>query len=148
MVKGMPESSYELSLQDIVDDGTKIKEVKQDTKKKSEQNNKRHSRSQSMNDEVFLLKMFIPSCLSCKKKTMLENRSKVSRMPSLDGYEKPMDKEGWSISCLVSRKNRNNSSGSSSSGSTGCNSSSRSRYNVIIFCSEHLTHDYEHFLNN
>lgn len=128
MVKGMPESSYELSLQDIVDDGTKRKEVKQDTKKKSERNNKRHSRSRSMNDEVFLLKMFLPSCLSCKNKTTLENRSKVSRMPSFDGYEKPMEKERWSISCLVSRRNRSNSSGSSSSsGSTGCNSSSRSR---------------------
>ncbi|KAK1371484.1 hypothetical protein POM88_037576 [Heracleum sosnowskyi] len=134
MVKGMPESSYELSLEDIVDDGTKM-EVKQDTKKKSERNNnkgtlKRHSRSQSMNDEVFLLKMFLPSCLSCKKKTTLENHSKVSRMPSFDRYEKPMDKERWSIGCLVSRKNRSNSSGSSSSsssGSTGCNSSSTSR---------------------
>lgn len=156
MVKGMPESSYELSLQDIVDDGTKIKEVKQGTKKKSERNNKkstskRHSRSQSMNDEVFLLKMFLPSCLSCKKKTTLENHSQVSRMPSFDRYEKPMDKERWSISCLASRKNRSNSSGSSSSsssssGSNGCNSSSRSRYNVIKFCSKNLTHDHEHYL--
>ncbi|KAL8110482.1 hypothetical protein AgCh_026265 [Apium graveolens] len=52
----MPESSYELSLQDIVDDGKKRKEVKQDNKKKAKQNNKKnglkkHSRSQSMNDE-------------------------------------------------------------------------------------------------
>ncbi|KAL8110502.1 uncharacterized protein LOC141670607 [Apium graveolens] len=135
MVKGMPESSYELSLQDIVDDGKKRKEVKQDNKKKAEQNNnknglKKHSRSQSMNDEVFLLKMFIPSCLSCKKKTTLENHSKVSNMPSFARYVKPVDKERWSISCLVSRKNRSNSSGSSSSGrsgSNGCNSIGRSR---------------------
>ncbi|KAK1371464.1 hypothetical protein POM88_037556 [Heracleum sosnowskyi] len=84
----MAETSYELFLKDVVDDGRKI-EVKQDTKKKSERNNKkstlkRHSRSQSMNDEVFLLKMFFPSCLSCKKKTTTENHSKVSLMPSLD----------------------------------------------------------------
>lgn len=147
MVKGMPESSHENSPQDIVDDGIGIREVKQDTKKKSERNNnkstlKRHSRSQSMNDDVFLLKMFLPSCLRCKKKTTLENHSKVSRMPSFDGYEKVVDKERWSISCLVSRKNRSNSSGSrssrSSSGSTGCNSSSRSRYNVINICQEYL----------
>ncbi|KAK1371438.1 hypothetical protein POM88_037530 [Heracleum sosnowskyi] len=81
----MAETSYELFLKDVVDDGRKI-EVKQDTKKKSERNNKkstlkRHSRSQSMNDEVFLLKMFFPSCLSCKKKTTTENHSKVSLMP-------------------------------------------------------------------
>ncbi|XP_074337534.1 uncharacterized protein LOC141674731 [Apium graveolens] len=80
MVKGMPESSYELSLQDIVDDGKKRKEVKQDNKKKAKQNNKKnglkkHSRSQSMNDEVFLLKMFLPSCLSCKKKTTSKENS-------------------------------------------------------------------------
>ncbi|KAL1831276.1 hypothetical protein ACET3Z_000927 [Daucus carota] len=140
MVKGMPESSYELSLQDMVEDGIGMKEVKQDTKKKSERNSnksslKRHSRSQSMNDEVFLLKMFFPSCLSCKKKTTFEKHSKVSRVPSFDGYEKPVDKERWTISCLLSRKNRSNSSGSgsgssssrSSSGSTCCNSSSRGR---------------------
>lgn len=132
MVQGLPESSYEHSLQDIVDNRILIQQV-QDKEKKVEGKNiqnvvkRQISRSRSMNNEVFLLKMFIPSCLSCKKKTMFGKHTKVSRMPSFDGCEEPIDKEQWSISHLISRKNRSNSSGSSSSGSTSFDSSNRSR---------------------
>lgn len=144
MVRGLSESSSEHSLQDIVDNGIILQQV-QDKEKKVEGKNiqnavkRQISRSRSMNSEVFLLKMFLPSCLSYKKKTTFENHTKVSRMPSFDGCEEQIDKERWSISYLISRKNRSNSSGSSSSGSTGFNSSNRSRYDYIInFCSEKI----------
>ncbi|KAK1403862.1 hypothetical protein POM88_003467 [Heracleum sosnowskyi] len=115
-------------LQDIVDD-RKITQQVQDKEKKVEGRNiqnavkRQISRSRSMNNEDFLLKMFLPSCLSCKKKTTFGNHTKVSRTPSFDGCEEQIDKERWSIRYLASRKNRSNSSGSSSSGSTGFNSS-------------------------
>ncbi|XP_074371317.1 uncharacterized protein LOC141712324 isoform X2 [Apium graveolens] len=132
MFQGLSESSSEQSLQDIVDNGIIIQQVQDKGKKVQGPNiqnavKRQISRSQSMNNEIFLLKMFLPSCLSYKKKTTFGTHTRVSRMPSIDGCEEPIDKERWSISSLISRKNRSNSSGSSSSGSTSFNISDRSR---------------------
>lgn len=131
MVQDMSEPNYELSLKDIVDDRISMQEVQQDVEKKIEsKKNKSYKRrqmwrSESMDSGVFLLKMFMPACLCSKKKpAALGNRKKVSRMPSFDGSEKPVDKEWWGVRFLISRQNKNScSSSSSSSGSTSCTSS-------------------------
>ncbi|KAK9011421.1 hypothetical protein V6N11_044272 [Hibiscus sabdariffa] len=102
MVRNMPESSYELSLKDLVDqqnssDTVKEKVVYEDKSFRMETERKKRkakakagslSRTASMEANHFLLKMFFPTCLSFKKKSTAENSSKVSPSPSCEGSEK------------------------------------------------------------
>lgn len=122
MVQNMPESSFELSLRDIVDDRTNMQAGEKKIEKKKCAERSRMVRSQSMDSGVFLLKMFLPACLSAKKKSTSGNCSRASQRPSFDGSEKPMDKEWWSVMFLVSRRKINNCNSNSSSRSSGTGS--------------------------
>lgn len=121
MVQNMPESSFELSLRDIVDNReSNHASEKKIEKKKSCLERSKMVRSQSMDSGVFLLKMFVPACLSAKKKSTSGDCSRASHRPSFDGSEKPVDKqEWWSVMFLVSRRKINNCNSNSSSRSSG-----------------------------
>lgn len=132
MVQNMPESSFELSLRDIVDDRTNMQAGEKKIEKKKCVERSRMVRSQSMDSGVFLLKMFLPACLSAKKKSTSGNCSRASHRPPFDGSEKPMDKEWWSVMFLVSRRKINNCDSNSSSRSSG------SIHNRYVHCSYDL----------
>ncbi|KAM7523496.1 hypothetical protein LguiA_013398 [Lonicera macranthoides] len=146
MVENMPESSYELSLRDIVDEqqtlrkgqhseeldktsmnlGTKA--VRRTQKKKYSKRPSKISRSESMDSGVFLLKMFIPSFLGSKKKSTSGTDSKVWRSLSFDEPEKPVGGKGWwKIWYPVTILSKSGSS--SSSCSNGSNSGRQSDSN-------------------
>ncbi|KAK6924269.1 hypothetical protein RJ641_010469 [Dillenia turbinata] len=116
MMKNMPESSFELSLKDIVDqqqhpdevqdgigpeDGEFKSSAKVQPKRRKSRNKKsnktsRISRSGSMENEAFLLKMAIPSLgLARRNKSMPNTCSKVSPRESFEGSRRPLDKEWW-----------------------------------------------------
>ncbi|KDP39435.1 hypothetical protein JCGZ_03717 [Jatropha curcas] len=149
-INDMPESSYELSLKDIVDEkeqlalqreneekekaiegtGFDLNTSETQIKKQSKKNIKniaksdRISRTGSMGKESFLIKMFIPSTFSWKKKTS-ENDPKAFRKPSFHVQESHVDEE-WGIKRFLSagdRKRSNTSSTSRSSSSSSTNSS-------------------------
>lgn len=151
MVENMPESSYELSLRDIVDEqqtlrkgqhneeldktsmnlGTKV--VRRTQKKKYIKRPSKISRSESMDSGVFLLKMFIPSFLGSKKKSTSGTDSKVWRSLSFDGPEKPVGGKGWwKIWYPVTILSKSGSS--SSSCSNGSNSSRFVLYFTVDLC--------------
>ncbi|KAL8134205.1 hypothetical protein AgCh_009309 [Apium graveolens] len=119
MVQNMPESSFELSLRDIVDDRANMQASENKIEKKKCVGRSRMVRSQSMDNGVFLLKMFLPACLSAKKKSPSGHCSRASHGPPFDGPEKPTDKEWWSVMFLVSRRKINNCNSNSSSRSSG-----------------------------
>ncbi|KAK6150764.1 hypothetical protein DH2020_015696 [Rehmannia glutinosa] len=93
MIKDVPESSYELSLKDIVADQqnnmeevhdkevvAEQKKVKCTTANKIPQkSSKKIYRTESMENEVFLLKMFLPLSLSFNKKHSARKHSKFIR---------------------------------------------------------------------
>lgn len=145
MVENMPESSYELSLRDIVDEQQTMQEVQHNEeldktsmimsmsmnfgtnvvrrkqKKKYSKRPSKISRSESMDSGVFLLKMFVPSFLGSNKKSRAATDSRVWRTMSFDGPEKPVGGKGWwKIWYPVTILSK---SGSSSSSSNGRNSS-------------------------
>ncbi|KAK8716348.1 hypothetical protein V6N13_043661 [Hibiscus sabdariffa] len=121
MVRNMPESSYELSLKDLVDrqnssEMVKEKVVYEDKSFHFEAEMKKTevvktgplSRTATMEvDTNFLLKMFSPSCLSFKKKSTAEYSSKVSLSRSCEGSKKPVDKKWWIKRIFIQRNNRN-----------------------------------------
>ncbi|KAK9292452.1 hypothetical protein L1049_020424 [Liquidambar formosana] len=151
MIQNMPESSYELSLKDIVDQEN-LQDVKQEVviedaefdfktevqnkqgkkkkkkkkKKKSSTKKGQISRTGSMDNSNFLLKMFFPSSLSLAKKSTTGNPSKLSPRSSSEGSEKLVRKEWWknrfsfAAESKTSRRNSNGGSMSSSDGSNGC----------------------------
>ncbi|KAI3451572.1 hypothetical protein Pfo_008237 [Paulownia fortunei] len=114
MIKDMPESSYELSLKDIVDDQPNIEEV-QDKEVVAEEKKVKHKtenripqkskntkssqicRTESMESEVFLLKMFLPVSLSSKKKPKARKHSKICPGQSSEGSEKQANKDWWKM---------------------------------------------------
>ncbi|XP_022753551.1 uncharacterized protein LOC111301826 [Durio zibethinus] len=144
MVSRMPESCYELTLKDLVEQQPVAAEPKQesfaegrgvtneDTYKKEKgkkmQNNPKPlvKRSGSINNGGFLLKMVFPISLGSKKKKKNDSNTnhncKVSPKPMVsDASGKSVDKEWW--------KKRSGSSESESGGSTmnsGSTKSSRS----------------------
>ncbi|XP_057492769.1 uncharacterized protein LOC130778264 [Actinidia eriantha] len=143
MIQDMPESSYELSLKDIVDEQNNLQADMKDividerslsmesegkTKLQKTKNCKRGRifRSESMDSGAFLLKMFFPISLGPKRKPEAGNHSKLSRKLSLEGSEK-VHKQWWKMRFLSIGESRNSAS-SSSSGST---SSTRSRHGDI-----------------
>ncbi|XP_022750923.1 uncharacterized protein LOC111299754 [Durio zibethinus] len=136
MIRNMPESSYELSLKDIVDkqlgEEVKVKAASEDksihfetetlTKKQKTKKRKKRkagpiSRTGSMDADNFLIKMFFPSSLSFKRKSTAENSSKVSPSPSFEGSEKPVDKQRW-IERIFNRRNHKNREDSSNNSSS------------------------------
>ncbi|XVE86510.1 hypothetical protein DITRI_Ditri18aG0039400 [Diplodiscus trichospermus] len=130
MIRNMPESSYELSLKDIVDkqhvELAKEKAVSEDKNilfdtesQKMKQKKKRKkakacqiSRTGSMDADNFLLKMFFSTSLSFKKKSTADNRSKVSPNPSCEVSKRPVDKKWWIKRILLGRNHKNRQDGS------------------------------------
>ncbi|PPS12181.1 hypothetical protein GOBAR_AA08465 [Gossypium barbadense] len=125
MIRNMPESSYELSLKDLVDKQNSSETVKEKvvleekgfrleteirTKKRTAKAKAKTgslSRTASMETDRLLLKMFFPSHLSFKKKSMAENSSKVSPSPSCEGSEMPVDKQWWIKRIFIQRDHKN-----------------------------------------
>ena len=154
MVKDMPESSYELSLKDLVNEQHGLEEVQtgpvesgshyeteaEDQAKKQKKNTKKGikkvrqlSRIESLESETFLLKMFFPTSLSFKKKTKEGKSSKLSPSPSFEDTKDRIDKEWWLKRFFVTGENKR-SRENSRNGSTSSSNSSTSRYlfNLLI----------------
>lgn len=147
MVKDMPESSYELSLKDLVNEQHGLEEVQEgpvesqeDQPKKQKKNTKKGikkvrqlSRIESLESETFLLKMFFPTSLSFKKKTKEGKSSKLSLSPSFEDTKDRIDKEWWLKRFFVTGENKR-SRENSRNGSTSSSNSSTSRYlfNLLI----------------
>ena len=147
MVKDMPESSYELSLKDLVNEQHGLEEVQEgpvesqeDQPKKQKKNTKKGikkvrqlSRIESLESETFLLKMFFPTSLSFKKKTKEGKSSKLSPSPSFEDTKDRIDKEWWLKRFFVTGENKR-SRENSRNGSTSSSNSSTSRYlfNLLI----------------
>ncbi|KAH0673604.1 hypothetical protein KY284_024691 [Solanum tuberosum] len=118
MIQDLPESSFELSLKDIVDDQERIKECQQATTVEGKNQKARMpqqrktlkrsqiSRSESMDSGVFLLKMFLPASIGSKKKLKTRNYSKVSSKTSVDESEKSVNKDWWKIMYVVIKENK------------------------------------------
>jgi len=135
MIQDMPESCYELSLRDIVDEQhveeTGIRsETEPQIKKKKKIKARQMSRISSMESETFLLKMFFPSSLSFKKKSKAAgNCSNVSPRPSPDGAKHSISKEWWMSRFFLAGENKR-SRGNSRNSST----SSHEEANFIPGC--------------
>ncbi|XP_043696695.1 uncharacterized protein LOC122647325 isoform X2 [Telopea speciosissima] len=147
MIRNMPETSYELSLQDLVEkpyvqasadtNSNDIKSEKAKRKKRQERNKGRIGRSVSMETEPVLLKMFFPLSLGTIKKSFsMDTGSKISqKSSSLEAQEKGVDKEWWKkrysvagdSDSGVTSSNNSGSTGSSGSSSIGSRNSSRRR---------------------
>ncbi|XP_031259090.1 uncharacterized protein LOC116117202 [Pistacia vera] len=149
MVSKMPESCYELTLKDLVEQQPvdefsnrqeSFREENRDPReivRKSDQNYKKvqMKRNGSLNNknnnsnEGFLLKMVFPVAFGSKKtkkkkELVRNNSSKISpKSPVNDGSDKSVDKEWWKKSFSVSSEN-SGSTGSSSNGGSGKSSSS------------------------
>lgn len=111
MIRNMPESCYELSLKDIVDEQQGMQKAREDTdvdekkfhlqtqaqirkqkKKKITYKTRQISRTSSMESETFRIKIFFPTFLCSKKKTKAAgNCSKVSPRPPFEGPENHKD---------------------------------------------------------
>lgn len=120
MIHNMPESGYELSLKDIVDEEriadeveeeliledrnslseTEVQTNKQKKKKKKSIKSGKISRSASMDNEAFLLKIFFPSTRGSKRQVHTRKCSKISPKPSGVGSENCIYKR-WSIKRIV-----------------------------------------------
>ncbi|XP_061360557.1 uncharacterized protein LOC133304522 [Gastrolobium bilobum] len=121
MMQDMPESSYELSFQDMVVDEKQVQQPEPDQnetsinnklmlssssnksqpktlnkKKKNKDRPGKILRVESMDSETFFLKMFFPTSLDWMKKGRVQNGSKVSPRQSL---QEPVKREGkeWRI---------------------------------------------------
>ncbi|OIT03329.1 PREDICTED: uncharacterized protein LOC109226305 [Nicotiana attenuata] len=136
MIQDLPESSFELSLKDIVDNQPSTEEDQQaetlkgrNPKVRMPQQSKtlkrsQISRSESMDSGVFLLKMFLPSSIGNKKKLKPKNCSKVSPKTPVDETEKSMNRDWWRIIYVVIKENKYSRSIKKS---MSYNSSSKSR---------------------
>lgn len=147
MIQDIPESSYELSFQDMVLQQQHVpqtssnetlmqsnsssepqqqpqnKKLKNKNKKKNKSN--RHGqilRVESMDSETFLLKMFFPTSFDWMKRGKVQHDSKVSSKSSFQESTKQVDKE-WRIKRFFSDDRARQNSGSSSS-----SSNDKSRY--------------------
>lgn len=146
IIQDMPESSYELSLKDIVDEQQEAEQTdiaidERSLKYKPDINMKKKKkimfRSESMDSGVFLLKMHFPTSLGRKgKSTAVNHRSKVSQKPPLEGSDKMGNKEWWRVRFLSmgEGKKRGKSTISGSSSSSSSSSGCSSRYIFFSFC--------------
>lgn len=128
MVKNMPESSFELSLKDLVEHPKSFESEKECLieRKQAVQNRvnvkkndqirkaKMMMRSKSVENGGVFIKMFPPVSLRSKRKNSATNTTRVSPKP--EECEKSLEKEWW-------KKRFSGSSSSNSTGSTGRNSS-------------------------
>ncbi|KAL0332640.1 UNVERIFIED_CONTAM: hypothetical protein Scaly_2165500 [Sesamum calycinum] len=146
MIQDLPESSYELTLKDIVDDQQNMEEVQEKeviveekkVKHKTEsrpQNsrktkNRQICRTESMESEVFLLKMFLPASLSSKKKPEARKHPKPCPRKSLEGSEKRAAKDWWKMIFVAVKDKRNTTS---ISRSTSDIRSNRTREFLVVF---------------
>ncbi|KAK4416664.1 hypothetical protein Salat_2491900 [Sesamum alatum] len=147
MIQDLPESSYELTLKDIVDDQQNMEEVqekeviveekklKHKTESGISQNsqktkNRQICRTESMESEVFLLKMFLPASLSSKKKPKTRKHPKPCPGKSLEGSEKRAAKNWWKTISLALKDKQNTTS---ISRSTSDISSNRTREYLDVF---------------
>ncbi|KAL5555431.1 hypothetical protein UlMin_037667 [Ulmus minor] len=148
MIKNMPESCYELSLKDIVDEQHGLQEGQEENivtkaegsyfntesqfrKPKKKIKNFRAgqiSRTASMESETFLLKMFFPTSLGSNKKAKAGNRSK-SKVTS---GENGVNKVRWIKGLFIAGKNKRIWSSSRSESASSSNSSS-TRYGESNF---------------
>ncbi|KAG4963347.1 hypothetical protein JHK86_040215 [Glycine max] len=151
MVKNMPESSYELSLKDLVEhprvevaqekgaeERKKLGNKNVGNRKKVDMNKKGQvKRSGNIDSGGFYLKMVFPISLGFKKKTKNESlvnsgSNKVSPRTSVSDGSKSLDKEWWKKSLSASGGESDsgvssiNSGSKKSSGSSNSSSSSRS----------------------
>ncbi|KAK2656282.1 hypothetical protein Ddye_009334 [Dipteronia dyeriana] len=145
MIHNMPECNYELSLKDMVDDEVKtsqgVKEemviYKTSFGFETEDQIKKHtktkesggiSRAGSMDNEIFLIKMFFPSSLGSKKKPTGKKSSRVSPRTSLERsskeqWIKKMSMEGGNHEDCGKNSNKSNTSRKvevNSNSSPGC----------------------------
>ena len=149
MIENMPESSYELSLKDIVDEQRSSEEDEEETsvakdessdfkgethqirklKQRKNRNTERGpiTRTGSMESEMFLIKMFFPTSLGTKKKTKAGNPSRVPCLKSPKQSENDMEKD-WSIKGFFVAGGSKSICRSSTSGSSSSSDSSSSRY--------------------
>ncbi|XP_009366728.2 uncharacterized protein LOC103956457 isoform X2 [Pyrus x bretschneideri] len=151
MIEDIPESCYEISLKDFVDDQQSSQGVEEENDvqetsfdfhveaqvrkqkrktQKSYNTTRQISRTSSMESEIFLIKVFFPTFLGSKKKKKApENRSIVSPRPSAGGPENHND---WSKirKFFLNKKSGTSCSSGSSSGSTSSSSNGSSRRSV------------------
>ncbi|XP_027332213.1 uncharacterized protein LOC113847356 [Abrus precatorius] len=156
MVKNMPESSYELSLKDLVEHPrVEVGEERKGGEKKLSNKNmhnrkvdkkKQVKRSGNIDNGGFYLKMVFPISLGSKKKMnydfSVNNNSpnKVSPRTSVsDGSTKSLDKEWWKKNLSASGgesdsgiSSINSGSMKSSSSSSGSSSRSNSRHEISV----------------
>ncbi|XP_057973546.1 uncharacterized protein LOC131161647 [Malania oleifera] len=149
LVRNMPESSYELSLKDLVEQApvevrrqspgeeTKLRnEGLGSGKKKKSEKAPQMKRSGSIDNGGFLLKMVFPIKLGSKKRRKKKNSAtntcaKVSPKPQAsDGSGKGGDKEWWKNRSGESSGGRSGSANSGSTRSSGSSSRSSSSSSV------------------
>ncbi|KAM3283554.1 hypothetical protein P3S67_027199 [Capsicum chacoense] len=132
-IQDLSESSFELSLKDIVDDDRKSTEESQQAaakekvrmpQQKKTLKRSQISRSESMDSGVFLLKMFLPTSIGSKKKLKTRKCSKVSSKTSVDESEKSTNRDWWRTMYVVIKENKYSRSIKKS---MSANSSSKSR---------------------
>ncbi|KAA8538345.1 hypothetical protein F0562_027832 [Nyssa sinensis] len=148
MVKNMPESSYELSLRDLVDQtkvgaqeeclveekkfvsesvSQRLKVMREDSKKNEKK--VKMMRSGSIDNRGLFLKMVFPISLGSKKKknSATNNFAKVSPKPEAsEKSSKGVDKDWWKKRFSTSFDSENSGTSSNNSGSTGSSGSSGS----------------------
>lgn len=127
MIKDLPESSFELSLKDIVEDHAEVKEVVLVEEKKTDHykigkrtiqrnDNKKNKsskicRTESMDSGVFLLKMFLPASLTSSKKRSDSRKWPTTNngpQPAPEGSEKSQTSTKWWKIIFLFRQNYNN----------------------------------------
>lgn len=125
MIKDLPESSYELSLKDIVDqqntgdvqekeaavaEELEVKHIRKNRVigRAKSSNTKQICRSESMESDVFLLKMFLPVSLSSKKKASPRKLPRICSGQSSEGHEKRANKDWWKMIFLAVRDDHKN----------------------------------------
>ncbi|KAK2659376.1 hypothetical protein Ddye_005909 [Dipteronia dyeriana] len=138
MVSRMPESCYELSMKDLVEQPmveskheTFREEIKSSEKgvlKKKKNEKQMMKRSGSVDNERFLLKMMFPVSLGSKKSNNKKKKkndslsnNNCSKITVCDGSDKGVDKDWWN------KRFTNNSTSAKSSASSSSSSSSSSR---------------------
>ncbi|XP_009777713.1 uncharacterized protein [Nicotiana sylvestris] len=158
MVKNMPESCYELSLKDLVEQPTtsfqsqenclmnkeknqvvqhRVKIKRQESSNMNKKKKNQMMKSRSLDNGGLFLKMVSPVPLRSKRKTNTTN--KVSpKLEECENSSKSLEKDWWKkrfSSSSESGSSRNRSSGSTSSSSTNSrNNSNRKRKGFLSSC--------------
>ncbi|GKV21604.1 hypothetical protein SLEP1_g31568 [Rubroshorea leprosula] len=160
MIENMPESSYELSLKDIVDEQhvaggneeiimveersfraeseNEIEKQKKKRKKKSIKSN-HISRSGSMDTDAFLIKLFFPTSLglNLKKRAKAGNESNISTpLPESEESDSHAEKQWWIKKIFKGGNGKNRGKYTSRSGRS-CSSASCSSTNSSSSQSRH-----------